>query len=126
MFGFGARDEDGGSDFQYETVELLLAGDVLDGFVAQAARDAVFVGGALAGGEFVIGVGDEGDARDLQGVEEEEFRVACRGVAEVLVAGELCSSNGESLAKSHGVLASFIENEDVAVGVGDGEGGAVL
>ena len=49
VLGFGARDEDGGGDFQCETVELLLAGDVLDGFVAQAAGDVVFVEGALVG-----------------------------------------------------------------------------
>jgi hypothetical protein len=40
-------------------------------------------------------------------VEEEEFGVACGGGAEVLVAGELCGGDGESLAKSHW---SFIES----------------
>ncbi len=47
VFGFGARDEDGGRDFQGEAVELLLAGDVLDGFVAQTAGDVFFVEGVL-------------------------------------------------------------------------------
>src|SRR5882757_2717071 len=103
MLCFGARDEDGGRDFQGEAVELLLAGDVLDGLVVQTAADAVFVRGALTGAEFVIGVGDEGDARDLQDVEEEQFGVAGGCSAEMLVAGELCGGNGESLAKSHGI-----------------------
>src|SRR5258708_21953096 len=107
MLGFGARDEDGGADFQCEAVELLLAGDVLDGLVVQAAGDAVFVRGALAGAEFAVGVSDEGDARDLQGMEEEQFSVACGGGPEVLVAGELCGGDGKSLAESHRSLASL-------------------
>ncbi len=51
MLGFGARDEDGGGDFEGEAVELLLAGDVLDGFVFQAAGDVGFVKGFVGGGE---------------------------------------------------------------------------
>ena len=43
VLGLGARDEDGGSDLKSETVELLLAGDVLDGFVLEAAGDEGFV-----------------------------------------------------------------------------------
>ena len=35
MLGLGAGDEDGGGDVEGEAVELLLAGDVLDGFVAR-------------------------------------------------------------------------------------------
>src|SRR3981189_598914 len=96
VFGFGARDEDGGSDFECEAVELLLPGDVLDGFVAQTAGDAVFVCSALVGAECAAGVGNEGGAGDLQGVKEEEFGVAGGGVAEVLVGVELCGGNGES------------------------------
>ena len=41
MFGFGAGDEDGGSDAEGEAVELLFAGDVLDGLVGGAALDAL-------------------------------------------------------------------------------------
>ena len=37
VFGFGAGNEDGGGDVEREAVELLLAGDVLDGFVGEAA-----------------------------------------------------------------------------------------
>ena len=50
VFGFGAGDEDGGGDVEGEAVEFLLAGDVLDGLVGEAAGDEGFVGGALARG----------------------------------------------------------------------------
>ena len=36
VLGLGARDEDGGRDVEGEAVELLLAGDVLDGLVGEA------------------------------------------------------------------------------------------
>jgi hypothetical protein len=47
MFGLGARDEDGGGDAEGEAVELLLAGDVLDGLVGEAAADEGVIGGLL-------------------------------------------------------------------------------
>ena len=50
MLGLGARDKDGGSDVEGEAVELLLAGDVLDGLVSKAAVDALFVEVELFGG----------------------------------------------------------------------------
>ena len=52
--------------------------------------------------ELAVGVGEEAGARDLQGVEEEEFGVARGGGAQVRVGGELCGGNGERLAKGHG------------------------
>ena len=58
VLGLGARDEDGRGDVEGEAVELLLAGDVLDGFVVQAAGDVVFVAALLAGGEFAVWVGE--------------------------------------------------------------------
>ena len=42
-FGLGAGDEDGGGDVEGEAVELLGAGDVLDGFDGEAAGDALLV-----------------------------------------------------------------------------------
>ncbi len=48
-----------------------------------------------------VGVGEEGDAGDLQGVEEEEFGVARGVVAEVRIGGELCGGGGEGLAEGH-------------------------
>ena len=45
MLGLGARDEDGRGDVETEAVELLLASDVLDGLVAQAAGDVGLVEG---------------------------------------------------------------------------------
>jgi len=44
VFGFRARDEDGWGDVEVETVELLLAGDVLDGFAGSAAVNTLPVG----------------------------------------------------------------------------------
>ena len=73
---------------------------------------------------------DEGGARDLQGVEEEKLCVAGRVVAEVRVGGELCGGGGECLAESHRSerfpSGSSDSSKDVAVGVGDGEGGTVF
>ena len=42
MLGLGTRDEDGRGDAEVEAVELLLAGDVLDRFVGDAAEDEGF------------------------------------------------------------------------------------
>ena len=76
VFGFGARDKDGGRDAEGEAVELLLAGDVLDGFVGEAAVDGGVVGGLLTGGEEAVGVGEVVGARDSERVEEEDEGVA--------------------------------------------------
>jgi hypothetical protein len=62
VLGFGAGDEDGWGDVEEQAVELLLAGDVLDGFVDEAAGDERFVGGGLLGGEGAVGVGVVGGA----------------------------------------------------------------
>jgi hypothetical protein len=99
VLGFWARDEDVGGDLQEEAVELLLAGDVLDGLVLQAAGDEGVVVGLVLGGEFAVGMREEGDARELQGVEEEEFGVAGGGGVEVFISGELSCCGGEGFAK---------------------------
>ena len=99
MLGLGAWDEDGRGDVEEEAVKLLLAGDVLDGLVVQAAGDGVFVDGLLAGGEFSVGVGEERDAGDLQDVEEQEFGVASGVISKVRISDELCSSGGECLRR---------------------------
>ena len=114
VLGFGAWDEDGGRDVEGEAVELLLAGDVLDGFVVQAARDGLFRRRCVGGGEFAVGMGDEGDAGDLQGVEEEEFGVAIGSGVEVRVAGELCCGYGEGFAECHGGQRVLLASDQVS------------
>jgi len=81
--GFGAGDEDGGGDVESEAVKLLLAGDVLDGFVGEAARDEGCVGGGLLGGERAVGIGVVGGAGEIGGVEKEDEGVAGGVGAEV-------------------------------------------
>lgn len=98
---FGAGDQDGWSDFEEEAVKLLLAGDVLDGLVVQAAADGVCIGGLLLCCELAHGMGEEGDTGNLQGVEEQEFGVAAGLIAEMLACGELCSGFDEGLRESH-------------------------
>jgi len=58
VFGLGTRDEDRRCDAECEPVELLLAGDVLDGFVGETAEDEAIVCGLLARSEGAIGVGE--------------------------------------------------------------------
>ena len=95
MLGFGAGDEDGGSDVEGERVKLLLAGDVLDGFVGEAAANEVVVRGLLFGSEGAVGVGVERGAAEARGVEEQDEGVAgCVG-AEVGGRVELCGGVGE-------------------------------
>ena len=79
VFGFRARNEYGGRDAEGEAVELLLAGDVLDGLVAGAACEEGLVAGEVGGGNFGFGMGEEPGAVALEGVEGQEFGVAGRG-----------------------------------------------
>jgi hypothetical protein len=102
VLGLGAWDQDGGSDVEEEAVELLLAGDVLDGLVLQAASDAGLITGLLLCGELACGVGEEGGAGNLQGVEKQELGVARGGCAEMLVVGELTGGGGDGLTEGHG------------------------
>ncbi len=64
VFRFGAGDEDGRCDAEREAVELLLAGNVLDGFAGEAAGDCGCVGSLFGGGEGAVGVGVEA-AREM-------------------------------------------------------------
>ncbi len=94
VLGFGARDEDGGCDPEVETVELLVAEDVLQRLVRGAAGDEVFEGGLLGGGEFGFRVRGKVDAVALEDVGEQEFRVAfvdvCGGLGGGFVERHVC------------------------------------
>ena len=103
VLGLGAGDEDGWRDVEGEAVELLLAGDVLDGFVVEAAGDGCFVARGLFGGEGAFRVGEERRFCDVEGVEEEELGVAVGVGLEVLAAGERLRGSGEGLAERHGL-----------------------
>ena len=70
MFGFWTRDEDVRRDAEREAVELLLAGDVLDGLVLGAAVDPLVVGGELVGCDGCFGVGEQEGAVDAGGAHE--------------------------------------------------------
>ena len=66
--GLGARDQDGRGDAELEAVELLLAGDVLDGLAGSAAVDGAVVGGLLGLGERAVRLGEERGAREVERV----------------------------------------------------------
>jgi hypothetical protein len=101
VLGLGPGDENGGADAERKSVELLLAGDVLDGLVTKAAVDCLFVEIKLGGGKFVVGVGEKVCASDLKRVEEEELGVALGFATEVLVGGQLLGCGDKRLAKSN-------------------------
>lgn len=101
MLGLGARNEDGGRDEEIEAVELLVAGNVLDGFVAEAASEALPVEGLLLRGELAGGVREERGAGDLERVEEKKLGVVAGLGAEVRVGVELVRGKGEGFAESH-------------------------
>jgi len=101
MLGLRARDEDGGGDAEVEAVELLVAGDVLDGLVEEAASEALLVEGLLLRGEFADGVGEEGGSGYMECVEEKEFGVATGLGVEMRVGVELMRGECEGFAESH-------------------------
>jgi hypothetical protein len=76
VLGLGAGDEDGGRDAQRQAVELLLAGDVLDGLVGQASRDCRLVCGLLFGCELTIRIDVELRAGDAERVQQQRERIA--------------------------------------------------
>jgi hypothetical protein len=100
VFGFRARDEDGGRDAEGEAEEFLLAGDVLDGFVVQAARDGGFIGGLVFQRDLAIRISIELRAGDAEGVQQQRERVTCGCVAQVARGCELSYSSGEGLGES--------------------------
>ena len=79
MLGLGAGDEDGGRDVEGEAVELLLAGDVLDGLVGEAALDGDVVCSGFLGRELAAWVCIEGGAGETRGVQQEDERILRRG-----------------------------------------------
>jgi hypothetical protein len=83
VLGLGAGDEDGGCDAEGEAKELLLAGDVLEGLVLQAAGDGGRVGGLLFWRDDAAGVGVELRARDAERVQQEGEGIARGGVAQI-------------------------------------------
>jgi hypothetical protein len=66
-----------------EAIELLLAGDVLDGLIGEAAGDKSLIRGLLGGGEGAVGSGEEGGAVEVGGVEEKDEGVTLGVVAKV-------------------------------------------
>jgi len=99
VFRLWAGDEDGWGDVEGEAVELLLAGDVLDGLVDEAAGDCGFVGGLFGGGESAAGIGVKLGACDVERVQEQDERVAGGVGAEVGGRVELGGGAGEGFAE---------------------------
>lgn len=102
VFRVGAGDEDGRCDAEREAVELLLAGNVLDGFAGEAAGDCGCVGSLFGGGEGAVGVGVVGGAGQPRDVEQEGESVAVGVVAEIFTSVELRGGAGEGFAKRLG------------------------
>jgi hypothetical protein len=98
-FGFGAGDEDGGSDDEVHAPELLMAGDVLCGNAAGALGESGFVTRLLGGGEFALGVSVEIGAVAVESEHEEEFGVQARGGD--VVGGEAGDGRGEGWLQLH-------------------------
>ena len=90
--GFGAGDEGVAGDAEVEAVELLVAGEVLDGLFGGAAGDEGAVGLEERGGELGFGVGEEPGA-----VAEEEMGEEGLGLAAVDGGGGF----GEGVAEGH-------------------------
>ena len=97
VLGLWTWDEDRRGDFEREAVELLLAGNVLDGLVFEAARDERFVESFFNIGELARWMGEKSSARDLQGMKKQPFGVAMSVGAEMLAGGQLLCSDGEGL-----------------------------
>ena len=76
VFSFGPRDEDSGCDAQREAVKLLLTGDVLDGFVGEAALDCGFVRSMLGIRQGAVGIGVKLGASDAERMQQQEKCVA--------------------------------------------------
>jgi hypothetical protein len=79
VLGFRARDEDVGSDFEFEAPEFLFAGEVLRGFAGGAAAEEREIRFDCLGIEDFFGVGVEPGAVAAGDVEEEEFGGECVG-----------------------------------------------
>jgi len=92
--GLGSRDKGVGSDAEHEAKELLVAGEVLDGFLGGASGNEGAVGFVESGGEFGVGVGDEPGAVAEEEMGEEGFGLAA-------IDGE--GGFGEGFAEGHRV-----------------------
>ncbi len=90
--GFGAGDEGVAGDAEREAVELLHAGEVLEGFFGGAAGGESAEGGEEVGGKVGVGVGEEPGAVAEEEVDEEGFGVA---------AGDAGGGFGDGFAESH-------------------------
>jgi len=74
----------------------------LNGLVPPPSGDSPFIDRYLASSKLATRMGEQRDARDLQRVQQEKFRVAMGLDAKPLVVGELCSGGLDCLAVGHG------------------------
>jgi hypothetical protein len=101
VLGLGAGDERGGGDFELESKELLLAGNVLDGLVAEAASDGSLINGKLQRREDTRGISEERGAIKTKDVQKQKLRIAMGLVAEMRAGRELFGGESECQAQCH-------------------------
>src|SRR5579863_6642574 len=104
VLGFGAGDEDGGSDDEIHAPEFLMAGDVLRGDAAGALGESGFVSSGLTGGQLALGVSVEIGAVAVESEHQKEFGVQAWG--RDVVGGEAGDGGGERVLQVHGSIST--------------------
>lgn len=100
VLGLRPRDEDCRRYAESETVELLFAGDVLDGLIGKAALDEVIVGILFIGRQGAVGFRVESGTRDTEEMQEQQDGVAMRFSAKIWGGFELVSGSDDGFAES--------------------------
>ena len=79
VLSFGARDENGGSDYQVHAPEFLMAGDVLRGDTAAPLGESPVIACSFVGSELVLRVGVEIGAVATQCEHQKQLGIQTRG-----------------------------------------------
>ena len=87
----------GRGDIEGQAEELLLAGDVLDGFVTEPPRDGTLVERDLSRLEHAVRMRQQGSPIHPKDVQKQELRIAIGLVAKVEAGGELVGGESQCL-----------------------------